>query len=74
MPEDEQLVYGKLIAAVQGEDIAASRNAAMKLVATLIVDNSPSLADAEASAFDAARLITEMVKLHWGSPLDWRGV
>jgi hypothetical protein len=74
MHEDEQLVYGKLVAAVQGEDIAVSRNAAMKLVATLIVGTSPSLVDAEAGAFDAGQQITEMVKLHWGSPLDWRGV
>ena len=74
MREEEKLVYGKLMAAVQGEDIVVSRNAAIKLVATLIVGTSPSLADAEAGAFDAGQQISEMVKLHWGSPLDWRGV
>jgi hypothetical protein len=44
MREDERLVYGKLIAAVQGEDMDVSLNAAMKLVAKLIVSTSPSLA------------------------------
>jgi hypothetical protein len=72
--EDERSIYSKLIEAVQGEDITVSSNAAMRLVATLIVGTSPSLVEAEAAAITAAQQITEMVKLHWGSPLDWRGV
>ena len=60
---------------VEGEDITVSSNAAMHLVAALIVGTSPSLVEAEAAAITAAAgKITEMVKLHWGSPLAWRGV
>jgi hypothetical protein len=72
--EDERLLYSKLIEAVQGEDITVSSNAAMRLVATSIVGTSSSLADAEAGAMTAAQQIAEMVRLHWGSSLDWRVV
>jgi hypothetical protein len=72
--EDERLIYSKLIEAVQGEDITVSSNAARRPVATLIVGTSPSLVEAEAATITAAQQITEMVKLHWGSSLDWRGV
>ena len=74
MRKEEQLLYSKLIEAVEGEDITVSSNAAMRLVATLIVGTSPSLAEAEAGAITAAQQIAELVKLHWGSPVDWRGV
>jgi hypothetical protein len=53
--EDERLLYSKLIEAVQGEDITVSRNAAMHLVAALIVGTSPSLAEAEAGAITAGQ-------------------
>ncbi len=33
-----------------------------------------ALAEAEAGALHAGDQIAEMVKLHWGSPLEWRGV
>jgi hypothetical protein len=72
--EDERLLYSKLIEVVQGEDTAVSSKAAMHLVATLIVGSSPSLAEAESGAITAGKQIAEMVKLHWGSPLAWRGV
>jgi hypothetical protein len=74
MREDERLLYAKLIEAVKGEDVTVSSNAAMHLVAALIVGKSPSLVEAEAGAIDAGQQIAEMVRLHWGSPLDWRGV
>jgi hypothetical protein len=72
--KDEQVLYRKLMEVVEGEDITVSSTAAMHLVATLIVGTSPSLVEAEAGALDAGQQIAEMVRLHWGSPLDWRGV
>ena len=68
MRKEEQLLYSKLIEAVEGEDIAVSSNAAMRLVATLIVGTSSSLADAEAGAMTAAQQITEMVRVAIFSP------
>jgi hypothetical protein len=41
MREDDRLLYGKLIEAVQGEDIAISRNAAMHLIASLSWKEQP---------------------------------
>jgi hypothetical protein len=59
MREDERLLYVKLIEAVQGEDIAVSRNAAIHLVAALVVGTSPSLVEAEADAISAGQQIAE---------------
>jgi len=56
--KDEQLLYSKLIEAVEGEDITVSSNAAMHLVAALIVGTSPSLVEAEAAAITAGKKIT----------------
>jgi hypothetical protein len=65
MRADEKLMYGKMLELVNGQDPALASNAAMNLVAALIVGISPSLAEADVAAEYAARQIAEMVKAHW---------
>ena len=49
MANDEKLLFGKMIEIVNGQDAGLSSNAAMNLVAALIVGMSQSLAEAEAA-------------------------
>ena len=65
MHNDEKLMFGKMIEIVNGQDAGLSSNAAMNLVAALIVGMSQSLAEAEAAAEYAGQQISLMVKAHW---------
>jgi hypothetical protein len=65
MRGDEKLMYGRMLELVQGQDAGLASNAAMNLVAALIVSVSPSLEQAELGAAYAGQQIAEMVPLHW---------
>lgn len=66
MEEDEQRIFEGLMAAVQGQDVGAASNAALNVVANLIVAVSPSLEQAQLGADYAADQIKSMVPLVWG--------
>jgi hypothetical protein len=67
MREDERLLYEKMVELVQGQDVGLASNAAMNLVAALIVAGSPSLEQAELGAKYVGKQIAEIVKLHWSA-------
>jgi hypothetical protein len=58
-------MYQKMVEFMNGQDVGLASNAAMDLVAALIVGISPSLEQAELGAEYAGKQIAEMVKLHW---------
>ncbi len=65
MRKDERDIFDAMIAAVQGRDVGAASNAAMNVVANLIVSVSPTAEQASLGAEYAAGQIKEMVPLIW---------
>src|SRR6266536_2107803 len=65
MRKDERQLFDAMLELVQGKDAGAASNAAMNLLAALIVMVSPTWEQAESGADYAASEIKEFTREHW---------